>query len=54
MFYRLDRPFYGFYVGDGSDQVSALEQKQGGEFRDITLWQPAPHPDGAPTTRSLN
>lgn len=53
LFYRLDRPFYGFYTGDGSDRPPTL-QKQGGEFRDVTMWQPAPLANGAPTTRPLD
>jgi hypothetical protein len=52
MFYRLDEPQYGFYVDDGSG-LPAIQRKQTGQFRDVTLWQPRNIPKGQPTLAPL-
>jgi RNA polymerase sigma factor (sigma-70 family) len=51
IFFRLDEPEFSFYEGDGSHRPVA-DQKQGGEFRDVTLWKPPEHLSG-PTTQAL-
>ena len=51
MFYRIDEPQYGFYVDDGTTQPANL-RKEGGQFRDVSLWAPAKNKSG-PTTRPL-
>jgi hypothetical protein len=52
MFYRIDEPQYGFYVDDGSG-LPLNQRKQGGQFRDVTLWQPRNIPKGQPTVTPL-
>jgi hypothetical protein len=52
LFYRIDEAQFGFYQGDGS-ALPAKDQKQGGQFRDVTLWQPQPLAAGTPTTKTL-
>jgi len=52
MFYRIDEPQYGFYVSDGSN-LPPIQRKQGGQFRDVTLWQPRQIPQGQPTVAPL-
>jgi hypothetical protein len=52
MFYRIDEPQYGFYVSDGSN-LPPIQRKQGGQFRDVTLWQPRQVPQGQPTVAPL-
>lgn len=37
MFYRTDGPHFGYYAGDGSRRP-ADQRKEGGQFRDVTLW----------------
>ena len=51
LFYRIDAPQYNFYPG-ANDNRPQGDQKQGGQFRDVVLWQPAKSNDG-PTTRPL-
>ncbi len=51
IFYRIDEPQYGFYVDDGTTQPASL-RKEGGQFRDVSLWAPAKNKSG-PTTRPL-
>ena len=36
LFYPTDEPQYSWYPGFGSGQV----RKQGGQFRDVSLWAP--------------
>jgi hypothetical protein len=50
MFYRIDAPQVGFYADDGTP-----ERKHGGQFRDVTLWQPQTGLEGivGPTTRPV-
>jgi hypothetical protein len=52
MLYRIDEPQYGFYVSDGSN-LPPIQRKQGGQFRDVTLWQPRQIPQGQPTVAPL-
>jgi hypothetical protein len=52
LFFRLDEPHYSFYRGDGSDKPDD-QQKQGGQFRDVSRWTPVKLPPGAPRTRQL-
>src|SRR5665213_799314 len=51
LFYRLDWPEYGLYFGDGTGRRNN-EQKQGGQFRDVALWNP-PAAKNGPITRPL-
>lgn len=51
LFYRVDGPQFGLYNTDGSGRP-AREQKHGGQFRDVALWQP-PVERPSPTTRRL-
>jgi hypothetical protein len=51
LFYRVDDPQFGYYSGDGSD-LSRNPPKQGGQFRDVTLWAPAKQKP-VPTTQPL-
>jgi hypothetical protein len=48
MFYSTSEPQYSWDPGLGSGD----NRKQGGQFRDVTLWAP-PNPNPAPTTRPL-
>ncbi|MDB5323249.1 MAG: hypothetical protein JWN40_4880 [Phycisphaerales bacterium] len=52
LLYRLDEPQYGFYQGDGT-QLPPNQRKQGGQFRDVTAWQPRPLKPGDPTVKPL-
>jgi hypothetical protein len=52
LFYRVDEPQFGYYTQDGSDRPAKL-QRQGGQFRDVTLW-PAVRPKPAATTKAMN
>jgi hypothetical protein len=51
--YRVDRPAYDFYQGDGSGRPYN-ENVRGGQFRDVARWQPGDRKPGAPTIRSLD
>jgi RNA polymerase sigma factor (sigma-70 family) len=51
LFYLVNKIHYGFTFDDGSDQPARL-RKHGGEFRDVTHWQPIEHYTG-PATRPL-
>ena len=48
LFYSTSEPQYSWDPGFGPDN----HRKQGGQFRDVTLWSPAT-PNPAPTTRPL-
>ena len=48
LFYPTSEPQYSWYPGFGSGHA----RKQGGQFRDVSLWEPA-HPNPAPTTQPL-
>jgi len=48
MFYSVSEPQYSWDPGLGSGDI----RKQGGQFRDVTLWAPA-NPNPGPTTRPL-
>ena len=48
LFYSTSEPQYSWDPGIGTGGT----RKQGGQFRDVTLWAPA-HPDAAPTTQPL-
>ena len=51
LFYLTEGPVFGYYRGDGSS-LPLKEQKEGGQFRDVTVWAvPAVKP--SPTTRAL-
>jgi hypothetical protein len=52
LFFRVDRPEYGFYYGDGSDLPNS-KQKQGGQFRDVARWVPAAAVHSGATTKPL-
>jgi len=52
LFFRIDRPAYSFYTGDGSDRP-ANEQKQGGQFRDVARWAPTERRGPAATIQPL-
>jgi hypothetical protein len=52
LIYRIDEPQLSFYNGDGTDSPVA-QRKNGGQFRDATLWKPQLRKSGAPTTRAL-
>jgi hypothetical protein len=52
LFFRLDEPEYGYYIGDGSARPPA-EQKQGGEFRDVASWAPKEGANLAATTQPV-
>jgi hypothetical protein len=52
LFYRVDRPEYGFYSVHPSDPSPAL-RLHGGQFRDVTAWLPAAGLVAQPTTRSF-
>jgi hypothetical protein len=52
LFFRVDEPEYGYYMGDGSTLPWEL-QKRGGWFNDVASWVPAAKVPGAPTTRPL-
>ena len=52
LFYRVDEPQFSRYTQDGSDRPVKL-QRQGGQFRDLTLW-PAIRPRPAATTQAMN
>lgn len=47
LFYPTSEPQYSWFPGVGPG-----DRKQGGQFRDATLWAPA-HPNPAPTTQPL-
>lgn len=47
LFYPTSEPQYSWFPGVGPG-----DRKQGGQFRDVTLWAPA-HPNPAPTTQPL-
>jgi hypothetical protein len=51
LFFRLDGPQYANYFGDGTDSAPAY-QKHGGQFRDLTRWQPPANRSG-PTIQFL-
>jgi hypothetical protein len=51
LFYIVNQPLYSFYSSDGSKKFIRY-QKHGGQFRDVTRWQPAANYTG-PTTRPL-
>jgi hypothetical protein len=51
LFFRLDKPCYSFYTGDGS-QLPSAQQKQGGQFRDVASWIPVDEGDKN-TTQAL-
>jgi hypothetical protein len=42
---------FSYYTNDGSNH-SAAQQKQGGEFRDVSRWEPAANFAG-PTSRAV-
>jgi hypothetical protein len=46
LFYPTDEPQYSWYAGFGEHHL------QGGQYRDVTLWQPA-HANPAPATQPL-
>ncbi len=46
LFYRVDKPQYGFYGHDGTRRPRG-EQIRGGQFRDVGRWQPDGQLDGA-------
>jgi len=48
LLYLANSYAYGFYFGDDSDKP-ASQQKQGGQFRDVTHWQPRPNYTGPAT-----
>lgn len=48
LFYPVDEPQFSYYPGPGFGD----QRKQGGQFRDVTVWAP-PHPTPSPTTRPL-
>jgi hypothetical protein len=48
---RFDQPLYSFYTGDGSS-APRKDQKQGGQFRDLSRWVPDSSKP-APTTQPL-
>jgi hypothetical protein len=48
LFYSTSEPQFSWDPGLGAGD----NRKQGGQFRDVTLWAPA-HPDPAPTTQPL-
>jgi hypothetical protein len=52
MFYRNDRPMFSWYQGDGSKRETK-NQKNGGQFRDVTHWVPEPDAMLGPTTHPL-
>jgi hypothetical protein len=54
LFYRVDGPQFGFNIGDGSDRP-ANQQKRGGQFRDVSNWQPKTGLEGVvgPKTRPV-
>lgn len=52
LFYRTDRPFYGFDNGDGSDRPG-YGQRQGGQFRDVASWAPPEGYHPAAATRPV-
>jgi len=46
LFYPTDEPQYSWFPG------VAPNHKSGGQFRDVSLWEPA-HPNPAPATQPL-
>jgi hypothetical protein len=52
LFYRADRPEYGFYSVRPLDPSPVL-RLHGGQFRDVTAWLPAAGLVAQPTTRSF-
>lgn len=48
LFYPIDEPLFSYYQGAGFGD----QRKEGGQFRDVTVWAP-PHPAPSPTTRPL-
>lgn len=53
LFFRTDRPEYGFYFGDGSQRAASM-QKQGGQFRDVARWVPVEGSHLGATTQPLD
>ena len=51
LFYITNQIHFGYYINDGSNG-SARQWKRGGQFRDVTRWEPAPDSKG-PTTRPI-
>lgn len=53
LFFRVDRPEYGSYNGEGLD-VGNQQQKHGGQFRDVASWSPPEGSHPVASTRPLN
>jgi hypothetical protein len=52
LFYRVDRPEYGFYNGLVTN-LPGEEPKRGGQFRDVARWAPGANAAEGPTTRAM-